>query len=70
MTTVTYEEFLKELLALGASARGAEDWFDLATIGITEKDTAKSLAKIFYEDELGNQGDGPWGFGRGNAEDI
>lgn len=54
-TTITYEEFLKELRLLGSTPQGAEDWFDSAVaFGLTEKDTAKSLAKLCYEDELYN----------------
>ena len=55
MKTITYEDFLKELLALGSTPQGAEDWFDSAVaFGLTEKDTAESLAKLCYEDELSN----------------
>lgn len=55
MTTITYDDFLKELLALGSTPQGAEDWFDSAVaFGLTERDTAESLAKLCYEDELSN----------------
>jgi len=68
-TEITFEAFLKELLALGSSearARyvqyecllGAREWFERAReIGFTEEDTPRSLAELCLEDELANLGE-------------